>query len=182
MGRAFTAAERAVALDLSVSPKQAARQLGRSEGTIRSMRAKERLQRRPVPEDKHGTQYAARTYGCRCEPCLHAAREHERTWAAQRPLEAKVRKAAQTAAHHAAQPQQRNDIRRARSIKVAEIWARPLGSLWVRWQSQGLGRFNWRSGSSAADVAGEAAEVFVGDEHRTYVQQCVLNMLNAAPC
>lgn len=75
----------------------------------------------PVPEDKHGTQYAARTYGCRCELCLRAAREHERAWAAQRPMEAKVRKAAQTAARHAAQPDQRNDIRRACSIRVAEI-------------------------------------------------------------
>ncbi|MHA7661345.1 hypothetical protein [Mycolicibacterium sp. HS_4_1] len=110
-----------MALDLSVPPKQAAQQLGRSEGTIRSMRAKERLQRRPVPEDKHGTQYAARTYGCRCEPCLNAARAHERAWAAQRPLEAKVRKAARTAVRHAAQREQRSEIWRARSATVAEI-------------------------------------------------------------
>ena len=123
MGRAFSAAERAIALDLTVSPKQTAQQLGRSEGTIRSMRAKERLRRLPAPKGKHGTQYAARTYGCRCEPCVEAAREHERACAAPRPLEAEVRKAAQTAARHAAQPQQRNDIRHARSITVAEITA-----------------------------------------------------------
>ncbi|TLH64295.1 hypothetical protein [Mycolicibacterium aubagnense] len=110
-----------MALDLSVPPKQAAQQLGRSEGTIRSMRAKERLRRLPVPDGQHGTQYAARTYGCRCEPCLEAARAHERAWAAGRPLEAKVRKAALTAVRHAGQQDQRNEIWRARSAAVAEI-------------------------------------------------------------
>ena len=102
-------------------PKQAAQQLGRTEGTIRSMRAKERLRRQPVPEGKHGTAYAWRTYGCRCQPCIQAQRAHERAWAAQRPLEAKVRKAARTAVHRAAQPDRRNQIRRDRSIAVAEI-------------------------------------------------------------
>lgn len=110
-----------MALDLSVPPKQAAQQLGRTEGTIRSMRANERLSRLPVPEDKHGTAYAWRTYGCRCEPCVQAQRAHERAWAAQRPLEAKVRKAARTAAHHAAQRARRHEIRRARSATVAQI-------------------------------------------------------------
>ncbi|MGJ6121611.1 hypothetical protein QN239_03440 [Mycolicibacterium sp. Y3] len=104
-------------------PKQAAQQLGRTEGTIRAMRAKERLRRLPVPEGKHGTAYAWRTYGCRCQPCVDAQRAHERAWAAQRPLEAKVRKAARTAVHHAGQPDRRNGIRRARSITVAEITA-----------------------------------------------------------
>ncbi|MBN9636480.1 MAG: hypothetical protein J0H22_15045 [Actinobacteria bacterium] len=121
MTRAFTAAERAIALDLSVPPKEAAQQLGRSEGTIRTMRANERLRRQPVPEGKHGTAYAWRAYGCRCEPCVLAHRAYERTWAAQRPLEAKARKAARTAVHHAGQPDRRNDIRRSRSVAVAEI-------------------------------------------------------------
>ncbi len=103
MGRRgpFSAAERAAALDLSVQPKQAAQQLGRTEGAIRSMRAKERLQRRLVPDGKHGTQCAARTYGRRCELCLDAARAHERAWEAQR--------------------EQRGEIWRARGAVVAEI-------------------------------------------------------------
>ncbi|MEU9806009.1 hypothetical protein [Mycobacterium sp. NPDC050853] len=121
MGRAFSDAEQAVALDASVPVKQAAEQLGRTVGTIRVMRTKDRLSRLPVPEGKHGTAYAWRTYGCRCEPCVQAQRKHERAWAAQRPLEARVQKAARNAVHHAAHRERHNEIRQARRVKVAEI-------------------------------------------------------------
>lgn len=121
MARAFSAADRAVALDLSLTALEAAEQLGRSVGVIRQMRTKDRLRRQPVPEGKHGTHYAWRVYGCRCQRCVLAAREHERAWAARRPLEARVRKAVQNAVHRAARRDRHNAIRQARAVKVAEI-------------------------------------------------------------
>lgn len=121
VGRAFSAADREVALDLSLTAREAAEQLGRSVNVIRQMRTKDRLRSQPVPEGKHGTAYAWRTYGCRCEPCVQAARAHQRQWDRSRPLEAKVHKAAQFAVHHAARRERHNEIRRARSVKVAEI-------------------------------------------------------------
>jgi hypothetical protein len=77
--------------------------LGRSERTIRTMRSKDRLSRQPVPEGKHGTHYAWRTYGCRCEPCVQAHREHDRrVWRAN--AEVREKKAAANAEWRAANP------------------------------------------------------------------------------
>ncbi|WP_100467020.1 hypothetical protein [Mycobacteroides abscessus] len=121
VGRPFSDAERVVALDASVPAKDAAQLLGRTVGTIRAMRAKDRLSRREVPDGKHGTAYAWRTYGCRCEPCVLASRAHQRQWDRSRPLEAKVRKAAQFAVYRAARRERHSEIRKARSVKVAEI-------------------------------------------------------------
>lgn len=85
MGRPFSEAERAVALDASLTPRQAAERLGRTVGTIRAMRTQDRLSRCEVPVGKHGTFYAWSTYKCRCEPCVQAARAHQRQWEATKP-------------------------------------------------------------------------------------------------
>lgn len=117
VGRAFSAADRAVALDLSLTAREAAEQLGRSVDVVRQMRTKDRLRGQPVPEGKHGTHYAWRAYGCRCERCVLAAREHQRVWAAGRPLEARVRKAAQNAVIREARREHHNAIWQARAGK-----------------------------------------------------------------
>lgn len=91
MGRPFSEAERAVALDVSLTPRQAAELLSRTVGTIRAMRTQDRLRRQPVPEHKHGTFYAWSAYKCRCESCVQAARAHQRQWEATKPGRRRVR-------------------------------------------------------------------------------------------
>ncbi|WP_134062806.1 hypothetical protein [Mycobacteroides salmoniphilum] len=100
---AFSDVERAVDLDLELTPRQAAEQLGRTVATIRQMRTKDRLRHKPVPEGKHGTHYAWRTYGCRCQRCVQAHRDHDKNvWRAN--IEVREKKAAANAAWRATHP------------------------------------------------------------------------------
>ncbi len=67
----------AVLLDESLTTVQVSQRLGRAMGAVYAAR---RRYGKDVPADKHGTMFAWRFHGCKCEPCLEFGRqEYART-------------------------------------------------------------------------------------------------------
>lgn len=59
-------------LDESLTTAQVSQRLGRAVGAVYAAR---RRYGKTVPADKHGTMFAWRFHGCKCEPCLDFGRQ-----------------------------------------------------------------------------------------------------------
>lgn len=73
-------AELAVAADWSLSNREIAERVGRSEMAVKQRRSIMRLRGKPVPEGLHGRHRAYAIYGCRCLVCVQGYQDRERAF------------------------------------------------------------------------------------------------------